>query len=89
MIKPLRYAARARLRKGWTQGLLKVANLDGGWGFQRRAADPDGALRSSATPNKAIGDAQVYFRDRAADLEGACYEKEFAYWPPASRRVRE
>jgi uncharacterized protein (DUF2164 family) len=39
--------------------------------------------------NQAIGDAQVYFRDRAADLEGACYEKEFAYWPPASRRVRE
>jgi uncharacterized protein (DUF2164 family) len=39
--------------------------------------------------NKAIGDAQVYFRDRAADLEGACYEKEFTYWPPPSRRVRE
>ncbi len=39
--------------------------------------------------NKAIGDAQVYLRDRVADLEGACYEKEFTYWPPPSRRVRE
>ncbi len=39
--------------------------------------------------NKAIGDAQVYLRDRVADLEGACYEKEFTCWPPPSRRVRE
>ncbi len=39
--------------------------------------------------NQAIGDAQVYLRDRVADLEGACYEKEFTYWPPPSRRVRE
>ncbi len=36
--------------------------------------------------NKAIGDAQVWFRDRVADLEGACYEKEFTYWPPSPRR---
>jgi hypothetical protein len=28
--------------------LLKVANLDGGWAFQLRAADPDGVLRWSA-----------------------------------------
>ncbi len=34
--------------------------------------------------NRAISDAQVYFRDRAADLEGTCYELEFTYWPPAS-----
>ena len=38
--------------------------------------------------NRAIGDAQVFLRDRVADLEGACYEKEFAYWPPASQRAR-
>lgn len=37
--------------------------------------------------NRAISDAQVYFRDRVADLEGACYEKEFAYWPPSSQRA--
>lgn len=37
-----------------------------------------------AVYNRAIGDAQVYLRDRVADLEGACYEKEFGYWPPAS-----
>ncbi len=30
--------------------------------------------------NLAIADAQVYFRERVADLEGACYEPEFAYW---------
>lgn len=37
--------------------------------------------------NRAVSDAQVYFRDRVADLEGACYEKEFAYWPPSSQRA--
>ncbi len=37
--------------------------------------------------NAAIADAQVYLRDRVADLEGACYEPEFAYWPkPQVRR---
>ena len=41
-----------------------------------------------AVYNRAIADAQVYFRDRVADLEGACYEKEFAYWPPTPRRPR-
>jgi uncharacterized protein (DUF2164 family) len=35
--------------------------------------------------NQAIADAQVYLRDRVADLEAACYEKEFAYWPPSPR----
>ena len=39
--------------------------------------------------NRAIGDAQAYFRDRTADLEGTCYEKEFGFWPPASQRRRE
>lgn len=34
--------------------------------------------------NAAIGDAQVYFRDRLADLEASCYEPEFGYWPKAS-----
>ncbi|MFI4971650.1 MAG: DUF2164 domain-containing protein [Hyphomicrobiales bacterium] len=33
--------------------------------------------------NAAIADAQVYLRDRVADLEGTCYEAEFAYWPKA------
>jgi uncharacterized protein (DUF2164 family) len=39
--------------------------------------------------NRAVGDAQVFLRDRVADLEGACYEKEFAYWPPATQRARD
>lgn len=38
--------------------------------------------------NRAIADAQVYFRDRAADLEATCYEKEFGYWPPPSATGR-
>jgi len=37
--------------------------------------------------NRAIGDAQTYLRDRVADLEAACFEREFAYWPPAPRRA--
>jgi uncharacterized protein (DUF2164 family) len=31
--------------------------------------------------NAAIADAQIYLRDRVADLDGACFEPEFAYWP--------
>ena len=30
--------------------------------------------------NQAIMDAQAYFAARASDLEGVCYECEFAYW---------
>ncbi len=30
--------------------------------------------------NAAIGDARAYLRERVEDLEGACYEREFAYW---------
>lgn len=37
--------------------------------------------------NAAIADAQVYMRDRVGDLEGACYETEFAYWPRETRRA--
>ena len=36
--------------------------------------------------NQAVSDARTYLQDRLADLEGSCYEKEFAYWPSASRR---
>jgi len=32
--------------------------------------------------NQAIADAQAWFGARVADLEGVCYEKEFAYWSP-------
>ena len=41
-----------------------------------------------AVYNRAIGDAQVYFRDRAVDLEATCFAKEFTFWPPASQRRR-
>jgi len=39
-----------RLQAGWNQVLLKVADLDGGWAFQMRAADPAGDLRWAARP---------------------------------------
>jgi hypothetical protein len=41
-----------RLRGGWNQILLKVADLDGGWAFQMRAADPHGAYRWAARPGR-------------------------------------
>jgi uncharacterized protein (DUF2164 family) len=31
--------------------------------------------------NRAIADAQVFLRDRLADLDATCYEPEFVYWP--------
>jgi len=40
------------LRAGWNRVLLKVANLDGGWAFQLRAADPQGDLRWSVSPQR-------------------------------------
>lgn len=34
--------------------------------------------------NAAIADARTFFEERAADLEGVCYQAEFPYWsrPP-------
>ena len=34
--------------------------------------------------NRAITDAQAYFQGRVADLDGVCFEKEFAYWTQPS-----
>jgi uncharacterized protein (DUF2164 family) len=31
--------------------------------------------------NAAIADAQAVLRERVADLDGACFVPEFAYWP--------
>ncbi len=30
--------------------------------------------------NRAITDAQVYFQEKTAELDGSCFEKEFGYW---------
>lgn len=34
--------------------------------------------------NAGVADAQAYLRDRVADLEGTCFEPEFAYWPKSA-----
>ena len=44
-------AVPVRLQPGWNRILLKVADLDGGWAFQLRAADPEGVLRWSPVPD--------------------------------------
>lgn len=36
--------------------------------------------------NAGLAAAEVYLRDQVADLEGACAEVEFAYWPKGSVR---
>ena len=36
--------------------------------------------------NQAIQDAQRYFQERASDLEGVCFEREFGYWADRARR---
>jgi uncharacterized protein (DUF2164 family) len=41
-----------------------------------------------AVYNAAIADAQVYLRDRVADLDGACFAPEFGYWPKQAARRR-
>ena len=30
--------------------------------------------------NQAIADARAFFEERAADLDGVCYQSEFPYW---------
>jgi uncharacterized protein (DUF2164 family) len=30
--------------------------------------------------NRAIADAQAWLTERTADLDGSCYQPEFAYW---------
>ena len=30
--------------------------------------------------NRAIADARSFFEERAADLDGTCYQTEFPYW---------
>jgi len=43
LVVPVTWAA------GWNRVLLKVADLDGGWAFHLRAADPSGELRWAVT----------------------------------------
>jgi hypothetical protein len=43
-------AVPVRLQAGWNRVLLKVADLDGGWAFHLRAADPDDVLRWARRP---------------------------------------
>lgn len=39
--------------------------------------------------NHAIGEARDFFEARVGDLEGACFEREFAYWQqPPSRKAK-
>ena len=38
--------------------------------------------------NHAIQDAQRYFLDRASDLEGVCFEREFPYRPAQRAKAR-
>ncbi len=43
-------AVPVRLEAGWNRILLEVADLDGGWAFLLRAADPGGDLRWASAP---------------------------------------
>lgn len=38
--------------------------------------------------NRAIADAQGFFQERVADLDGVCFEQEFAYWTPPAKPKR-
>jgi uncharacterized protein (DUF2164 family) len=39
--------------------------------------------------NRGVVDAQIFLRDRLADLEATCYEPEFTYWPKGSTTRRK
>lgn len=36
--------------------------------------------------NRAIADARAFMTERVADLEGSCYEPEFAHYSPKRRK---
>lgn len=38
--------------------------------------------------NQAIADAQRYFQERSADLDGVCHQPEFTYWAKRPGRSR-
>lgn len=38
--------------------------------------------------NRGVADAQVYIRDRVAEVDGACYESEFTYWTRSTKQSR-
>lgn len=38
--------------------------------------------------NVAVAEAQTYMRDRVADLDGACFQPELAYWARRASRRR-
>ena len=38
--------------------------------------------------NRGVADAQVYMRDRVAEVDGACYEPEFTYWTRSTGKSR-
>jgi uncharacterized protein (DUF2164 family) len=60
-----------------------VENLDGEIGDLKAGLLLDYCLKEigPAVYNQAIADAQSYFTDRVADLEGVCHEPEFGFWP--------
>ncbi|MEQ1909456.1 MAG: DUF2164 domain-containing protein [Vicinamibacterales bacterium] len=62
-------------------------NLDTEMGDLKAALMLDFVLKEIGPTiyNQAIADAQAYFQARVADLEGVCYEDEFAYWPDPKR----
>jgi hypothetical protein len=47
--RPDELEVRVSLRQGWNRILLKVVDLDGGWAFQMRVADPAGEYRWTAS----------------------------------------
>ena len=65
-------------------------HLDQDIGYLKAGLFLDYCLREigATVYNQAIADAQTYFQGRVVDLEGVCYQKEFAYWAaaPAERR---
>ncbi len=38
--------------------------------------------------NRGVADAQVFLRDRVAEVDGACYESEFTYWTRPTGKSR-
>jgi uncharacterized protein (DUF2164 family) len=75
----------AEIRKQLLTSIKRYAveNLDEELGDLKAALLLDYCLKEigPAVYNQAIADAQSYFTDRVADLEGVCHEEEFTYWP--------
>jgi uncharacterized protein (DUF2164 family) len=81
---PIKIAPETRKRLIASLKRYAAENLDEELGDLKAGLLLDFCLKEigPSVYNAAIADAQAYFSERVADLEGVCHEEEYTYWKP-------